>query len=187
MNNSYQLYLKLNKSQDGLLIKQSLQEVGFINFKMTGNDLSNFRNYYFRSPESPNQLEVHFRILPNETKVSTIAIHLFFSCPAATLKILFNRLSILEEILPFQLLDLELRNRNYSELHKNKEYPKSSVIISQEQQDKADKTSYIPISFDDFIHNSSLVEKRLQFFFEEKIIGERAPDDLADRPRAKGN
>jgi len=187
MNNSYQLYLKLNKSADGLKIKQLLEDVGFFNFKKTGDDIGNFRNYYFRTPESPNQLELHFRILPNETKVSTIAIHLFFSCPAATLKILFTRLSTLEEMLPFQLLDLELRNRNFSELHKSRALSKTTIIISQEEQNTADKTAYIPISFDDFINNFSKVDKRQQFFFNDKGAGEKAPDDLADRPRAKGN
>jgi len=178
MNNSYQLYLKLNKSEDGLMIKQFLQEVGFINFKKTGSDISNFRNYYFQNPESPDQLELHFRILPNETKISTIAIRLFFSCPTNTLKVLFSRLLLLEEILPFQLLDLELRNRNYSELHKNKEDKISTTIPYREQQDKAEKTAYIPISFDEFLHNSSKVNKRLQFFLKESSKGEKAPDDF---------
>ncbi len=186
MNNSYQLYLKLDKSEDGLMLKQFLQEAGFLNYKKTGSNIANFRNYYFQIPEAPNQLELHFRILPNETKVSTIAIKLFFSCPSVTLKALFTRLSFLEDLLPFKLLDLELRNRNYSESHK-KSSQGAGFSPLQNQQDKAEKTAYIPISFDDFFYNTFNIDKRKQFFIHETKGGEKAPADLAGKPRAKGN
>jgi len=187
MNNSYQIYLKLKRCENGQVVKQLLQETGFIIFKQVGSNPRSFRNYYFQRPESPHQVELHFRILPNETKISTITVQLYFSCSTATIKSLFAQLALLQKILPFQLLDLELRNRNYSELYKNKQFAKRSKGISKDQQDKAERTSYIPINFHDFIKNTAQVEKRQQFFLQENIRGERAPNDMADRPRAKSS
>ena len=186
MNNIYQLFLKLRKAEESHAISSMLKQSGFQLFKQSGSTPSEFRNYYFRLPGASNQCEVQIRLAPDELNVSTVSVQLFFGTTTSTLSLLFDKLIELQQKLPFNLLDFELRYTYLEELKKDGKVNEFYAGLNEAQEMKIERNSYIPVNYNDFQSNLFNIEKRRVFFGDPNVTGEKAPKDPHDIPTSKG-
>jgi len=189
MNNTYQLFLKLKNQEKGLFVSQLLQEIGYqLKRRGSGNpNLSHYQNLYLFDPSFFNQYEIHIKIPSKELNIDTVAIRLNFGCTLTCLNNLFDRLTKLQQLVSFHLMDVELCSKHFIKFIQSEKRDETFQGLSKADQLRLEQKSYIPINFLDFQTNYFEITKRKEFFPNVNEAGERAPDDRDDVPKPKSH
>jgi hypothetical protein len=172
MESTLQLYLRLKIDQKDDFLDLQLQKRGFKLTKKSGSGIETFRNYYYEMTGAPGGPQISFKIMPGKGTTQIIAIQLAPDIHPKHLERLFSYIKNFATVVPLDLMDMDIRNKIYEQLHQQGKVDAYYVGLTAEEQLEVERQAFIPIDHKLFL-------ERLQSVGVKEISadqGGRAPD-----------
>jgi hypothetical protein len=121
---------------------------------------NNSGSYYFECRTDRGMTEAHMLILAGEVTIDEFSLRFSILSPRTVIDVAFQFLTRLNEIVPIEVYDAEIRNHIFRQLRRTGKVDVEFKGLNEDDDAAIDKLCYIRINADDFRRNELEIAKR---------------------------